>query len=94
MKKKVPVSQFLCATFTALRRDKAKHSGKEETGRPGFQIRIFKGNYIWIYCFELYVLKLNKEHMKTAGVDLGKGQIFKIKTKVTEMKTLIDIGKT
>ena len=52
---------------------------------------------IWewlIYCFELYVLKLNKEHMKTAGVDLGKGQIFKIKTKVTEMKTLIDIGKT
>ena len=71
-----------------------QNSDQTETGRPGFQIRIFKGNYILIYWFELYVLKLNKEHMKTAGVDLGKGQIFKFKTKVTEMKALIDIGKT
>ena len=74
--------------------EKAKRSRKKETGRPGFQIRIFKGKYILIHWFELYVLKLNKEHMKTAGLDLGKGQIFKFKTKVTEMKALIDIGKT
>ena len=32
--------------------------------------------------------------MKTTGVDLGKGQILKFKTKATEMKALIDIGKT
>ena len=71
-----------------------QNSDQTETGRPGFQIRMFEGKYIWIYWFELYVLKLNKEHMKTTGVDLGKGQIFKFKTKVTEMKALIDIGKT